>query len=171
MMGSGEKAAARLARAAIWRGIGLLVLWLAVAGAEPADLPVGIVAAAAALWVSLVLLPPAAHPIRLAPLIRLAAGLLWQSVVAGADIAFRAFGPRLRLDPGFVRYRPGIPRGPARTTFGTLMSLVPGTLPAGLEPDGTLIVHCLDVAQPVAASMAKEEALLRQVLGWMASDA
>lgn len=46
-----------------------------------------------------------------------------------------------------------------------LASLVPGTLPAGLDGGGAMLVHCLDVGQPVAAQLAIDEALLARAVG------
>jgi multicomponent Na+:H+ antiporter subunit E len=49
--------------------------------------------------------------------------------------------------------------------FTTLMSLLPGTVPTGLHGDGVLLIHCLDVEQPVAAQLAAEEAQFVRVIG------
>jgi len=46
-----------------------------------------------------------------------------------------------------------------------MASLLPGTLPTGLDETGAVVVHCLDTEQPVAAQMAAEEALLIRALG------
>jgi multicomponent Na+:H+ antiporter subunit E len=93
----------------------------------------------------------------------LALRFLYQSVVAGADVARRALDPRLPLHPGFAAYPVGFPPGPARNTFATLTSLLPGTVPAGDE-DGKLVYHCLDVDQPVLSQLAAEEAALARAL-------
>lgn len=154
-----------LAKAVIARGVWLLAAWCAIAGAAPADLLMGIATAIGAVWASLVLLPPRAGRVRILPLLRLLTRLLWQSIIAGADVALRALAPRMPLAPGFVRCRPIMPPGPTRNVFTSLMSLVPGTLPAGQEPDGALIVHCLDVSEPVVAAMAREEAIWHETLG------
>jgi len=156
-------ATAGTARSVIWRGIGLLALWIVVAGAEPANLPVGIAFAALAAWGSLALLAPSDCRIRFVPLLQFALRLGWDSVLAGADVAARALSPRLRIAPGFIHYRPDIETGAGRSLFATVMSLVPGTLPAGTEPDGTLVVHCLDINEPVAASIRREEAKWRHL--------
>ena len=37
--------------------------------------------------------------------------------------------------------------------------LMPGTLPTGADEQGTLLVHCLDTSQPVAANLKAEEQL------------
>ena len=50
------------------------------------------------------------------------------------------------------------------SAFCTVSSLLPGTLPAGSGEQGELLIHCLDVGQPVTADLAREEALLNQVL-------
>ena len=46
------------ARAAVLRGIGFLVFWVLLAGPDPSGLVAGILAAVAAGWASLRLLPP-----------------------------------------------------------------------------------------------------------------
>ena len=155
---------------AIARWIGLLMLWFLIAGTNPSDFPAGMVAAALASWASVVLYPPGTKRVRFVPLIRLGLGVLLNSVVAGFDIARRALDPRLPLNPGIVRYAPGLPQGSARAVFSTIASLVPGTLPLGSAPDGMLLVHCLDTAQPVAASLARDEAALRSALNEVQTD-
>ena len=89
---------------------------------------------------------------------------LYQSVVAGLDVARRALDPRLPLRPGFVTYPVGFPPGTARNAFTTLTSLLPGTVPAG-EEGGAVLYHCLDVDQPVVSQLAAEEAALSRALG------
>ena len=91
---------------------------------------------------------------------------LYQSVIAGADVARRALDPRLPLRTGFVVYPVGLPEGPARNAFASLMSLLPGTVPTGTDDSGGLLIHCLDVGQPVAAQLAEEEALFVRAIGW-----
>ena len=153
-----------LSRSTVVRAVGFFVLWMVVAGGDLADLAVGAVAALAATWASLRLLPPGGSRVRPAALARLALGFLRQSVVAGVDVARRALDPRLPLHPGFVVYPVGLPPGPARNMFTALMSLLPGTVPAGSDEKGGLLVHCLDAEQPVAAQLAAEEAVFARVI-------
>jgi multicomponent Na+:H+ antiporter subunit E len=141
---------------AIVRGAGFLALWVVLIGLDALDFAVGVFAAAAATWTSLRLLPPGSHGLRLAALPRLAVRFLWQSVVAGVDVARRAFDPRLPLKTGFVVYPTRYPRGAARNAFASLTSLLPGTVPAEDDAQG-LHYHCLDVGQPVAEQLAAEE--------------
>jgi len=154
-----------LSRPAVLRTIGFCALWVALSSHDPADLAAGVVAAGAAAWASLRLLPPSASRVQLLALTQLALRFLHQSVVAGLDVARRALDPRLPLHTGLVIYPVGLPPGPARHTFTSVMSLLPGTVPTGSHNDKTLIIHCLDVEQPVAAQLATEEALFVRVIG------
>lgn len=149
--------------AAASRGAGYFALWVLLIGIDPLDLGVGVIAAAAATWTSLRLLPPTTHPVRLTALPRLALTFLWQSVSAGVDIALRAFAPRLSLAPGFVLHRTRYRRGPARNAFASISSLLPGTLTVRDDEQG-LLFHCLDTGQPVAQGLAADEAAVSRVL-------
>jgi multicomponent Na+:H+ antiporter subunit E len=150
-------------------------VWLVVAGADPAGLPAGAMAAVVATWASLRLLPAGtwrarAWRVRLAAMARLGLRFLRQSVVAGVDVAWRALDPRLPLRPGFVIYPARLPAGMGREVFCTLTSLLPGTVPAGSDDSGSLVIHCLDVRQPVQAALAAEEALLIRAIGGAPAD-
>lgn len=157
------QAAGGAMRTAIVRGAGFLVLWVVLIGLDPTDAVVGVFTAAAATWVSLRLLPPGSHRLRLAALPRLALRFLWQSVIAGVDVARRAFDPRMPLKTGFVLYPTRYPRGPGRNAFASMTSLLPGTVPAEDDAQG-LLYHCLDVEQPIAEQLASEEQALSRTL-------
>jgi len=149
----------------VLRAIGFLVLWLVLAGFNPGDLPAAAVAVAAATWTSLRLLPPTGSRLSLPGIARLALHFPRQSLMAGIDIARRAFDPRLPLRPGFVTVSLRLPPGMRRDAFCAFASLLPGTLPTDTNDDGTLLVHCLDVGQPVAAQMAADELVFARTLG------
>lgn len=142
-----------------------LIFWLMISGWAPSDLPIGLAAVAAATWNSLFLLPPGRSRLRIGRLARLATTFAWQSIVSGIDVARRAFERELRLHQGIVPYRVQLSSSVARNTFYALSSLLPGTLPTGTDEEGSLLVHCLDIDRPVAADLAREEDLFRQVLG------
>ena len=141
-----------VARAAVYLGLWFVLL----PSAKPADVALGLAVSAAAAWVSLRLLPPGSGRLRLRAMLMLLPHFVWESVRAGFDIARRALGPRVRIDPGFVTYPTRFAPGFARDTFSTMSSLVPGTVPSGDE-DGALIVHCLDRTQPVVEQLGAEE--------------
>jgi multicomponent Na+:H+ antiporter subunit E len=150
--------------AALSRGASFLALWVVLMpSATPTDLAVGALAAAAATWVSLRLLPPATGCLRYTALLALVPHYLWQSVLAGIDVARRALDPRLPLNPGFVDCPLDFPPGVARNTFATITSLLPGTVPCGEGEEG-LMYHCLDVADPVVEQLWEEERLLARAL-------
>jgi multicomponent Na+:H+ antiporter subunit E len=147
------------------RAVGFLGLWLVISGGHLADLAVGAVAAGAASWASLRLLPPGAWQGSPAALLQLLLRFVSQSVVAGLDVARRALDPDLPLRPGFVSYKARLASGPPRNAFCALTGLMPGTLPAGSDRSGAVIVHCLDVDQPVMDELSVDEGMLTRVLG------
>jgi multicomponent Na+:H+ antiporter subunit E len=142
----------------------LFCIWLIVANWKLSDLPIGIVAAALALWVSLRLWPT--HPVnfRPAPFARLTFRLLSCSILAGVDVARRALLPRLDLRPGFIVAPLTLQSGGTRNVFLLYQSLQPGTLPTGAEGDH-LHVHCLDIDQPVVDAIEADEALFKRMIG------
>jgi len=151
-------------RVAVARAAYFLAFWIVVAGIETADLIVGVLAAMAATWASLRLLPPGPRRLSFFVLARQAPRFVYQSIVAGLDVAWRALDPRLPLAPGFVIYEPRLPPGTAQDTFCTIMAMLPGTLPSGTDENGGLVIHCLDKNQPVAEQLAEEESLLMRAL-------
>ena len=152
------------------RTVGFLGFWLILFGLSPADLVVAASAAFAATWMSLRLLPKGAlrlHPVALTELVLL---FLYKSMVAGIDVAWRALDPRLPLCPGFVVYYTHLSPGATRNAFCAETSLLPGTLPCGSDEKGGLVIHCLDVAQPVVEQLAAEETLFTRAFGGTRSD-
>ena len=160
-----DDGAPRLARVAAGRAVLFLAFWLMIAGYKPADLPVGLITAAAATWASLRLLPPVKVQLRLLSMATFVLHFLRQSVSSGIEVAWRAFSPRLSLDPGFVVYPCRLRSAGSRSAFCAVSSLLPGTLPTGSDENGALLVHCLDISQPVAANLAAEEALFSRAIG------
>ena len=140
----------------IVRGLGYFLVWVILVGIDPLDLAVGVPTAALAAWASVRLLPPGGAGLRITAALALVPRFLWQSVVAGVDVARRALAPNVRLDPGFVSYPVALPRGPQRNWFAAISSLMPGTVPVADEP-GALVYHCLDVSQPVVEQLKAEE--------------
>ena len=109
-----------LLRSASARAAGLLAFWAAIAGPKPEDLAVGVLAALLATGASLKLVPPgdrSLHPVAIAQLVL---HFVRQSVLAGADVAWRALHPKLPLRPGFIAYRAHLPSGPAQSAFCTM---------------------------------------------------
>ncbi len=143
--------------AALMRALLYFALWIVIdQSAKPANLAFGVLATAAATWASLRLMPPSLGSVRIGALVLLLPRFLWQSLVAGIDVARRAFSPRMPLQPGFVQYPTGLPRGAARNAFAAISSLLPGSVPVG-ETDTHIEYHALDLSQPVVEQLAAEE--------------
>jgi multicomponent Na+:H+ antiporter subunit E len=150
--------------ALVTRAFAFALLWLALLpSAKAGDLAMGAFAVACATWTSLRLLPPSLGRVRLGLLLLQVPRLAWGSVVAGLDVARRALSPAMPLATGMVDCPVALPRGVGRTTFATITSLLPGTVPAG-ERDDTLEYHVLDVGQPVLEDLHEEERRLDSVL-------
>ena len=155
---------------ALSRVVAFFGFWLVLTNAALADLVPGLLAAVAASWVSLRLMPASLGRLRPISFVKFLAHFLYQSIVAGTDVALRALHPRLPLRAGFVVYQTHLPPGTKRNLFCAITSLMPGTLPCGSADDNGLTVHCLDVTQPVLEQLSAEEALCIQTLGEVPRD-
>lgn len=143
----------RAARFALFLG-----LWLVLAGGV-AGLGFGLLAAGLATWASARLMPGRMRLADPVAALCLVARTASQTLLAGTDIARRAFAPSLSLQPGLVTHATALPEGMARDSFTALASLAPGALPAGEDEPGMLVIHALDTRLPVAADLAATEAL------------
>lgn len=152
-------AGAALIRALLYFGV-----WIVIdQSTKPANLALGVLASTAATWASLTLQPPETGSVRLGALLALLPRFVWQSLVAGWDVARRAFAPGMPLQPGFVDYTPGLPRGSARLAFEAISSLLPGSVPTG-ESETLIEYHALDTRQPVAEQLAAAERVYAKAL-------
>lgn len=151
-------------RAAAPRAFAFALLWIVLMPSlKPGDLAMGAFAVACATWTSLRLLPPALGRVRVLALLLQVPRLMVASIAAGVDVARRALAPRVALRPGLVDYPVLLPRGCARTTYATITSLLPGTVPAG-ERDDVLVYHALDTGQAVVDELRAEERRLADAL-------
>jgi len=139
--------------AALLRFALLLTLWVVLAGAGWKDVPPGLAAAAFGTWWSLRLLPPARLRLRPGALAALLLRFPSQAVTAGVQVARLALDPRRRPDPAYV------------DAFLAYASLLPGTLPAGEWPDGSIVIHAITGAGSAAAAMSEEEARFARAFG------
>jgi multicomponent Na+:H+ antiporter subunit E len=150
--------------AALWRGAAFFLLWmLLIQSVKPSDLAMGVLASVGATWTSLRLLPPSSGGLRFGRLLVHLPHFVWESVLAGVDVARRALHPGMPLRPGFVTCPLSFPPGFARNTFATITSLLPGSVAAG-EVEGAVVYHCLDTTSPVMEQIWKEERLLARAL-------
>ena len=129
------------------------------------DWAVGAVTAGCAALLSMRLLPPARHQLRLWPLLRFVVRFLVQSLLAGLGVARRALDPRLPVAPGLLRQPTALPEGTLRALFGAVSSQVPGTICVDSAGRDLLLYHCLDQGPEAARALAADEALLLKALG------
>jgi multicomponent Na+:H+ antiporter subunit E len=142
-----------------------LSLWLLLDGGGLAGFACGLVAATLATRASLALSPPRDTTLSPMAALRLAAAVGRATVAAGVDVARRVLDPVLPIRPGVVAVPLALPPGTARDGFRLLASLQPGTLPAGIDGEGRLLVHALDTALPVGAETKSAEALFATAAG------
>lgn len=149
---------------ALGRGAAFFVLWmLLIQSGKPSDLAMGMLASVSATWVSMRLLPPSSGGLHFGKLLALLPHFVWESLLAGMDVARRALSPRMPMSPGFVTCPLDLPPGFARNTFATITSNLPGTVATG-EAAGELVYHCLDVTAPVVEQLLQEERRLASAL-------
>jgi multicomponent Na+:H+ antiporter subunit E len=150
-------------RAAVVRFVFLLGLWCVLDGVTRAGLALGALSAGLGAWASLRIWPASGTRLRIVPLLSLVVYFLRSSVVAGFDVAWRAFQPRMRLRPGFVALDCRTAPGCARDVLLAMVSLTPGSVVVADE-GVRVTVHCLDTGQEVAAQFADNEARLRRAV-------
>jgi multicomponent Na+:H+ antiporter subunit E len=120
----------------------LLGVWLALNGSTGwlAGIGAAALAALAGAW----LVPGAAHPWRPLQLVPFVAFFLGQSLRGGIDVARRALHPRMQVSPGWIEHPIWLPPGQPRTLMIGVVSLLPGSLSAELDPDSQVLhVHTL----------------------------
>ena len=142
------------------RFIIFLGIWCIFDGIKPIGLVVGLITAGLVAWSSLKLFPASATRFRVLPFLAMALHFMRSSIVAALEVAKYAFRRRLGLHPGFLTYDCGIPAGTKRDLYLSMVSLMPGSLPVDVEENGRVIMHCLDINQPIAEQMADNEARL-----------
>jgi multicomponent Na+:H+ antiporter subunit E len=118
--------------------------WLIVQGRTDAWL-IGLPAASLAALASVRLGTPVTPRPALAALPAFVALFLRESARGGLDVAQRTLGPRLRIAPGFHRYRLHISHPAARVLLINCIGLLPGTLAAELQGNHAEL-HLLDAS-------------------------
>lgn len=141
-------------------------LWLVIAGDDPSSWIIGLPTVLFASWSSLRLSPdrPGDSGLKLVGLARFLPYFVIESVRGGVDVAARVLRPRLKIDPGFVRYEPRLAHPVARVVFLDSVSLLPGTLSADLR-DGIVEVHALDVSTDLKPALLSLERLVGRLFG------
>jgi multicomponent Na+:H+ antiporter subunit E len=132
------------AKAACSRLFMAMLGWWALSEGVFREWTVAAVTILIAALASLLLWPAGVWRWRLPGLAGFVPYFLAQSVRGGVDVARRALSPSMPLNPGFMRFQLRLPAGPAQVWFVWIVSLLPGTVSAELDP-GSLRVHVLDL--------------------------
>ena len=156
-----------MARATSARFMCFLLLWFAISGLSLKDLPVALAAAAFATWISFRYLPRSQVRPRQIGAAVFGLDFVKVSALSGMDVARRALRPDPDLRPGFVIAPLRLPPGNGRQAFLAFASLLPGTLPTGVDASDpqAVILHGLDLRQPIVEDLSAEEALFIRALG------
>lgn len=127
----------------------MAALWLVLTGGELRYWGIVAIAVLGGAFASLLLAPATGLGWSPSGWLRFIPFFLWQSVLGGTDVAFRALSIRPRLDPGYVEYQFRLREEPARVMVANTMSLMPGTLSVSIN-GSCLRMHVLDRSMPAA---------------------
>jgi multicomponent Na+:H+ antiporter subunit E len=135
----------------------LLLLWVALDGVgSPAA---GAVFAALGTGAGWWLAPGSPYPWRPWRILGFGVYFLRESVLGGADVAWRALHPRMPLERVFIELELVVPPGLPRTVLVGVISLLPGTLSVSLESAHRLTVHALTPRAAAGLERVQREVL------------
>lgn len=149
-------------------GLAVLGFWSALVGAKPSLLAVGAIPAVLIVVLDPLRRFPACRLPRPLGLVVYAPHFAWRSVSGAVDVARRVLDPRLPVQPRFHCHPPASRWPAVRASHMAAISLMPGTLAAGVDDHAT-VVHFLAAESGEIAAMEQEEARLRRVFGEEAS--
>ena len=138
-------------------------LWWVISGGSSGSWLIGLLAVALAVWASRRLHRPSGVRISGLGLLKFAPFFLWESLRGGIDVALRTLSPRMRIEPGFLRYRTQLQSEPARILFANCVSLLPGTLASDLRQDW-LEIHSLNLADDPQRELVRLERMIEQLM-------
>lgn len=142
--------------AGLLRVVLLFAIWWTLAGGRPDSVVFGLIVVAIASAISLRVLPPGSQRISFSGSVRLFAYFLAKSVYAGVQVAWMSLKPHLDLRPAMVSVTLRLPEEAQRSFLAGMLSLMPGTLSAGLDGN-RLILHVLDHRLPVEPEVRSAE--------------
>ena len=87
---------------------------------------------------------------------------IWNSLRGGIDVAYRVLHPKLPIEPALVRYELRLDHVAARVLMANSVTLLPGTLSAGLDGN-VLVVHVLNAGAPFAEALEILEQRIAEV--------
>lgn len=136
------------------------LLWWILTDGSASSWWVGAPAVVLAVTASVSLLP--ATPLSWYQFLRFVPYFLLRSLLGGADVAWRAFHPKMPIVPELIEYKLQLPPGLSRVFMANTVSLLPGTLSSALEQN-VLKVHVLDKRTNFQAELE----VLEQKVAWI----
>ncbi|MCF6346556.1 MAG: Na+/H+ antiporter subunit E [Thiomicrorhabdus sp.] len=144
------------------RGILFSLIWWALTNGDLSSWVMGGPAVVLALIVSMLLIPPTS--LVWSAGVKFVLFFMIRSLMGGIDVAWRAFHPRLPIEPDLIEYPLQLPPGVAQVVMVNTVSLLPGTLSAELN-DSVLKVHVLDGRSDVKSELMVVEKHVRRLFG------
>lgn len=148
----------------IERVVMFTILWWAIAEGYPGSWTFGVGFIALATITSLMLTPRRTWRLRPVGFLRFAGFFIWHSVAGGVDVSLRAIRPSMPISPGFMSVPIRLSDVSARVLLADTVSLLPGTLSAGLSGD-LLVIHVLDCRLPIVEDVRRVEDRISDALG------
>jgi multicomponent Na+:H+ antiporter subunit E len=140
------------------------MLWWMLTGGNLYGWIVGAITIVIAVAVSVRLQPPGRQRIRLAGLPAFFIYFVAKSVAGGVQVAMMAGRPRIQLCPAMLEMRLRLPQEAERIFLACILSLLPGTLSAGL--DGSLLrLHVLDANAAIEEEVREAESRVARLFG------
>jgi multicomponent Na+:H+ antiporter subunit E len=146
-------------RAAIY-----VILWWILTDGNPTSWLMGGLSVGFAVFVGTLLFDQTAWSWSFKGLIRFVPFFLVGSVRAGMDVMRRAIHPKLPINPALIHYRLRLPVKPARIFMACTLTLMPGTLSAGLS-ETHVTVHLLDANLFSQGQLEKVELRVADLFG------
>jgi multicomponent Na+:H+ antiporter subunit E len=151
-------------RAIILRAALFCTVWWALSGGSFYAWYVGAITVTFAVIASLKLQPPNGQQIRLVQVPAFFLFFLAKSVAGGMQVAAMALRPRMQLRPAVLEMRLRLPHEPEQIFLASIISLLPGTLSAGLE--GNLLqLHVLDSDMQIEQEVRDAESKVARLFG------
>lgn len=148
--------------AMVARALLFALIWWVLSGGVMSSWWIGVPAVLLALSISMALVAPL--PLKGWALLGFVPFFLIRSLLGGVDVAWRAFHPRMPIDPDSIEYRLRLPAGLAQVFMVNAVNLLPGTLSADLNHN-VLQVHVLTRSRFVEIELATLESHVARLFG------
>ncbi|MGB3222570.1 MAG: Na+/H+ antiporter subunit E [Desulforhopalus sp.] len=124
----------------------LAILWWGLSEGRLPNVLVAFIIISMVAWSSLYCIRPGTWSIHWPGLLGFIGFFLIETFLAGLDVAYRAFHPKLPLAPGIISYTLQLPKPSSKIFFVWIVSLLPGTASVSLQ-ENRVLIHVLDTRQ------------------------